>query len=335
MFITNLIYLISGKNVSSSDELSRNQMSEIVKQLGNLEKKQNDKSNLKEIQQKARSDLDAEVKALKEQHSQSFKNHSAKMKNEMTTALKDASKINQVKFESFESQLNKEKLSMESLESKVEEIRSLNKDHTAKFKALASTDRVAKLEKNLDNLSAKIETELKNVQHSSENVMENKLKMLEQDKLKGLDKKVSEISDKIEARFQTDLQLVQEKLFGEITNVKSYANDQSKSLQNKFEKKMTKEIQIPFDNFTKELADFKNDLDKVVKYADKMEQETTNKITDSVMTRIGDLKSSLCENESKQLTLEKSFNDLNKSLESTKVRPFDLYFEGYFWNNYI
>ena len=63
-------------------------MSEIVKQLGNLEKKQNDKSTLKEIQQKARSDLDVEVKALKEQHSQSFKNHSAKMKNEMTTALK-------------------------------------------------------------------------------------------------------------------------------------------------------------------------------------------------------------------------------------------------------
>ena len=55
-----------------------------------------------------------------------------------------------------------------------------------------------------------------------------------------------------------------------------------------------------------------------MKYADKMQQETINKVTEDFANKIDDLKKDICEHESKRLTLEKSFNDLNKSIELNK-----------------
>ena len=155
-------------------------------------------------------------------------------------------------------QLNKDKLALESLESHLDEVRSFQKDQHTKLKEMPSNDRVAKIEKNLENVVLKIESELKNTKHSSGNV-DTKLKHLEHDK-ESLDKKLTDLQGKMadlvsSDNLQTDLRYVQDKLFNEITNIKSYANDQSKSLQAKLEKKIDTEIKKPFEKFSKELSD--------------------------------------------------------------------------------
>ena len=154
--------------------------------------------------------------------------------------------------------MNKDKVALESLESHLDEVRSFQKDQLTKLKEMPSNDRVAKIEKNLENVVLKIESELKNTKHSSGNV-DTKLKHLEHDK-ESLDKKLTDLQGKMadlvsSDNLQTDLRYVQDKLFNEITNIKSYANDQSKSLQAKLEKKIDTEIKKPFEKFSKELSD--------------------------------------------------------------------------------
>ena len=77
-------------------------MSEVTRQLDSLENKLADKSSMTELQEKIKNELDTEIKTLKETHSQSFKNHSAKMMNEITKAFQDSNKISQVKWDRLE-----------------------------------------------------------------------------------------------------------------------------------------------------------------------------------------------------------------------------------------
>ena len=99
------------------------------------------------------------------------------------------------------------------------------------------------------------------------------------------------------------------------------------NIESKCQHKFDKDLKKTFEHISREIAENKKDQDKLVKTLDKnlkngeqKQNDAMNKVAEELATKIDGLKNDISDSDSKRLAVEKSFRDLNKSIELNKTQ---------------